>query len=69
VPNTAVLEPLTDEPAVETNYERAKRIYEARRPWIYDARFHVAARHVRHCPRFQAPPATPYGRELREVTP
>lgn len=65
MPATAVLEPL----AVETNYERAKRLYLARSPWRYDARFHVAPHHIHHCPVFLEPPETPYGRELREMTP
>lgn len=64
MPDTAVLEP-----AVETSRERAVRIYRTRSPWIYDARFHVAPRHVPHCPVFLEPPETPYGREVREAMP
>jgi hypothetical protein len=64
VPDTAMLEP-----AVETNNERAVRIYWSRSPWRYDARFHVLPHHVHHVPVFLEPPETPYGREVREAMP
>lgn len=46
----------TVRPVEHLGFEEAQRRYWARRPWRYDARFHVPPAHITWVPVFLAPP-------------
>lgn len=43
---------------LDTDPDTAIALYRARRPWRYDARFHVPPGHIRLVPPFQMPTPT-----------